>query len=541
MKRVLWLIAGGLVAVAAPAATGADPPKPAGPAPSADAAALAARIDGLLGSAWKTKGVAPAAPTTNAEFLRRAYLDLAGRIPSVAEARAFYADPRPDKRQRLVAGLLARPVHARHLTTIWRHLLLPEADTSIQTQFLAPGFDAWLRQRFAGNAPYDAMVRELLTVPVDQQSAQQIFSRDGIGKPTPLAFYMAKEIKPENLASATSRVFLGFRLECAQCHDHPFATWTRDQFWGLAAFFGGLRGQNVGDGLAFPDKEVLDRRELAVPGTDRVVQATFPDGTEPEWKFRVGPRQTLAEWVTAPTNPYFARATVNRVWAQFFGVGLVEPVDDMTGAPDSVSECPEVLDELAKAFVAHKYDLRFLVEAIVSTKAYQLSSRGQSPAAALFSRHRLRGLTGEQLYDSLAVATGQPDTVPDDPFVIFRGGSPRQEFLTKFGQQTGRPVDTETSIIQALMLMNGNFVGGATDPNRSELLGAVLEAPFLDDRGRIETIYLAALSRQPSPAEMERALTFVEKTAGDNAKKRRDAFADVFWALLNSAEFVFNH
>src|SRR5439155_993556 len=241
------------------------------------------------------------------------------------------------------------------------------------------------------------------------------------------------------------------------------------------------------------------------PGTDRVVQATFPDGTEPEWKFRVGPRQTLAEWVTAPANPYFARATVNRVWAQFFGVGLVEPVDDMTGAPDTVSECPEVLDELAKAFVAHKYDLRFLVEAIVSTRAYQLSSRGRSPAAPLFSRHRLRGLTAEQLYDSLAVATGQPDTVPEHPFVIFRGGSPRQEFLTKFGQQTGRPVDTETSIIQALTLMNGNFVGSATDPNRSELLGSVLEAPFLDDRGRVETLYLAALSRFPSPQETDRA------------------------------------
>ncbi len=419
---------------------------------------------------------------------------------------------------------------------------MPEADTNLNFTFFAPGFEAWLRQQFAKNVPYDQMVRELLTAPVDQQAMQRIYNANSIAQPTPIAFYLAKEGKPENLAAASARVFLGIRLECAQCHNHPFAEWSRDQFWEFAAFFAGIKSRDRGDGIAFPEKEVLDTRELAIPGTERVVQATFPDGTEPKWQFKVGPRQTLADWVAKKDNPYFARATVNRVWAHFFGVGLVEPVDEMTGGQDTVVHHAKLLDELAKAFVANKYDLKFLVEAIVNTRAYQLSSIGRGPAP-LFSRHPLRGLTGEQLFDSLATATGQSDAVGEDPFAVFNGGSPRREFLTKFGQQTAKSTDHETSIIQALTLMNGRLVGEATSPTRSELLTAVLEAPFLNDRSRVETIYLATLSRQPTAKEMEKALAFVEKAAaGDDAKKaRNEAFADVFWALLNSAEFVFNH
>jgi hypothetical protein len=336
---------------------------------------------------------------------------------------------------------------------------------------------------------------------------------------------------------------LGLRLECAQCHDHPFATWTRDQFWGLAAFFAGIQTQNRGDDFNMPDNEILDRRELGIPGTDRIVQATFPDGGEPQWKFKVGPRQTLADWVIGKNNPYFARATVNRVWAHMFGIGLIEPVDEMVGGQDTKTHHAELLNELAKAFVAHKYDLKYLFEAIAGSKAYQLSSRG-SGAAPLYSRQLLRGLTAEQLYDSLAVATGQPDFQGDDPFAPFRGGnSNRSEFITKFGKQTGKPTEHETSIIQALTLMNGTFVGAATNPTRSELLSAVLEAPFFNEKGRIETIYLATMSRMPTEKELEKAQSFIGRAStGDDMKKANsDAISDVFWALLNSTEFVFNH
>ena len=516
----------------------ADPPKP-----SAEAAALTARIDATLSASWAAQKIVPAQDSTDGEFLRRVYLDLAGRIPTVTESRNFLTDPRDDKRRQLVAQLLQRPTYAKNMTTVWRHLLLPETDSNFQFSVLAVGFDVWLRQQFANNVGYDQMVRELLTVPIDQQVNQRINNFNNVGQASPIAYYFAKEAKAENLASSSARVFLGLRLECAQCHNHPFATWTRDQFWGLAAFFAGIQSRNQGEGFVMPEKEVLDRRELAIPGTDRVVQATFPDGTDPQWKFKVGPRQTLADWVIDKNNPYFARAIVNRVWAHLFGIGLVEPVDEMVGGQDTVAHHLELLDELAKAFVAHKYDLKYLFEAIVGSKAYQLSSKGKG-AAPLFSRQLLRGLTGEQLFDSLSVATGQPDNVGDDAFAFLRGGNgPRGEFLAKFGQQTGKTTEHETSIIQALTLMNGSFVGTATNPNRSQLLSAVLEAPFFDERSRIEAIYLATLARMPTAKELEKAEYFIERAStGDDLKKARsEAIADVFWALINSTEFVFNH
>lgn len=539
-RMALLLTIGGLLGLAGPTVA-ADSKVPARPEPSKTAAALSARIDELLAATWAKQRITPAEAASDGEFLRRVYLDLAGRIPTVAETRTFHADKRADKRRHLVAELLSRPTYAKHFTDVWRRLLIPEADTNINFAFVAPGFDAWLREQFAKNVPYDQMVRELLTSPINQQATQQIYG-GGTGKPTPVAYYLAKEGKPENLAASSARVFLGIRLECAQCHNHPFAAWTRDQFWELAAFFGGIKGRDRGDGIMFPEKEVLDSRELNIPGTDQVVQANFPDGTEPKWKFKVGPRETLAEWVSGKNNPYFAKATVNRVWSQFFGVGLVEPVDEMVGAQDTVIHHAELLNELAKEFVANKYDLKLLMEAIAGSKAYQLSSRGKGPAP-LFSRHPLRGLTGEQLFDSLATATGQPDATGEDPFAIFNGGSPRQEFLTKYGQQTVKSTEYETSIIQALTLMNGKFVGEATNPAKSELLTAVVEAPFLNDRSRIEAIYLATLSRKPTEKELENALSFVDRSAtGEDAKTRRnEAFADVFWAIINSAEFVFNH
>src|SRR5262245_42776684 len=191
MNRVaLWLIAGGLLALAGPVAA-ADPPtpKPARPEPSAEAAALAERIDKMLADTWAKQGIAPAEPATDAEFLRRVYLDLVGRIPTVAEARAFLADKRENKRARLIVELLFRPAYAKHFTTVWRHLLLPEANTNPELAFIAIGFDSWLREQFAKNVPYDQMVRELMTVPINPESTQMIYNFGAMGKSTPIAFY----------------------------------------------------------------------------------------------------------------------------------------------------------------------------------------------------------------------------------------------------------------------------------------------------------------------------------------------------------------
>jgi len=379
------------------------------------------------------------------------------------------------------------------------------------------------------------MVRELLTYPLRDQADNRFYANiyNGMGKPSPMTYYMAKEGKAEELASSVARLFLGVRIECAQCHDHPFGKWKREEFWGQAAFFAGINRPRGQFNFA-PLSEVNDRREMSIPNTERVAQAWFLDGKEPRWKFKVGARETLADWMTAPDNPYFAKALVNRVWAQLFGIGIVDPVDDMHDL--HTPSHPELLDELAKEFIAHKFDLKFLLKAITASRTYQLSSQGTTEVR-LFTRMPLKGLTSEQLYDSLLIVTGTRDFSPRrQPF--FGGNTPRQEFMDKFGAQD-RPTEYQTSIPQALTMMNNSLITSATHPDRGEVLGAVVNATFMSPKAKVETLFLAALSRKPTPPELDRCLKYVEKGgAGGNEKK---ALSDVFWALLNSTEFLFNH
>jgi hypothetical protein len=397
----------------------------------------------------------------------------------------------------------------------------------------------WLRQQFAENRPYDAMVRELLTVPMDGQGRNR-FGPQG-GPPSPIAFYLAKDVKPENLAAATSRLFLGVKIECAQCHNHPFADWKREQFWGFAAFFAGLQRQGQGDFVA-AGREAADRRELTIPGTERVVQATFLDGKEPKWKSKTGARATLAEWMTSKDNPYFARAAVNRMWGYFFGSGIVDPVDEMVGGEHMPSH-PELLDELARQFAVHDFDLKFLIRAITSSRAYQLSSVATHPSQDdphQFARMPLRGLSGEQLFDSIAQATGYQER---GTRAIGNQGT-RGRFITEFTNQSDKATEVQTSILQALSMMNGQVTAAATDLEGSETLSALLDAPFMDTTERVETLYLVTLSRKPTPRELSRMVQYVENggSAGEaNEKHSKQALADVFWILLSSGEFFLNH
>ncbi len=511
------------------------------PAPD-DALELAARIDHHLATQWSALKVQPAPLADDAEFLRRVYLDIAGRIPSVSEARAFLDDQNPYKRRRMVDKLLAGPGYVNNFTTIWMSLLVPENDPDFQFRYFMPSFEAWLRKQFADNTGFDRMVRDLLTAPagLDQGRFFNPYQQK-VGDAAPTAFYVAKEVKPENLAASTARLFLGIKLECAQCHNHPFASWTRDQFWEYAAFFAGFEKQGGRNAFA-PMQELVDRRELAIPGVDRVVQAAFLDGSEPKWKYKVSSRITLADWVTSADNPYFARAAVNRMWGHFFGLGIVEPVDDLNG--QNQPSHPELFEELARQFAAHRFDFKFLIRAITNTRAYQLTSavsteKGDQTSGddqRLFSRMAVKGMTPEQLFDSLAQATGfPPESREQNPFVI-NNNSPRAEFLRKFAAQERR-TEFQTSILQALSLMNGKFVADATSLNRSETLAAVADAPFLDMGQRIETLFLATLSRKPRPAEADRFLQYVNK----DKKNPKAALTDVFWALLNSSEFMLNH
>jgi hypothetical protein len=504
---------------------------------------LSEKIDLRIAERWTEAKVTPAPLADDAEFLRRVYIDLAGRIPSVAEARAFLADNRADKRARLVEQLLAGPGYATHFTNVWRALLIPEANNNFLVRLQQGGFEGWVKQQVVRNAGYDQMVRDLLTAPVGGGvGALALF---GNGDSTPLAFYSAKEFKAENLAAGTARVFLGVSVECAQCHHHPFADWKREQFWGFAAFFSGIRSQQLMDFL-LPAAEEPNKRELAIPGTEKVVQAKFLDDTEPDWTPKRGTRATLAEWVTSADNPYFSRAAVNRLWAYFLGTGLIEPVDEMVGSASTPSH-PELVDLLAKEFAAHKFDVKFLIRAITSTRAYQRTSARAHKSQddpTLFARMPLRGLTAEQLFDSVALATGYRDSGGGDDLLsgILGGNrSARSEFLTKF-TASERAVEAQTSILQALTFMNGKVIADATSLRRSETLAAVVDAPFASTAERLETLYLATLSRRPSAKELDRAVRFVRDAMKDASPAAYgDALSDVFWALLNSAEFRLNH
>jgi hypothetical protein len=518
----------------------ADPP--AGPPADrkVEAARLAARIDQHIAAGYERAKIKPAFAANDATFLRRASLDIVGKIPHASDARKFLRDRSPERRAAAIETLLESPSYANHMTAVWRELLVPEGGNDFQKRYLVPMMERWLRAQFAGNVTYDRMARALVALPMGNANDQRRYFNpyDMSGPTSPISFYLMKEGKPEEVAASVARVFMGVRLECAQCHDHPFGKWTREEFWSQAAFFAGIKGPPGQFYYGSQLREVNDKREIAIPNTERVAQARFLDGRNPRWKFKVGARTTLAEWMTAKDNPFFAKAAVNRVWAHFFGIGLVDPVDDMN--EDNPASHPELLADLARAFADNDFDLKFLIRAITLSRTYQLSSHyeGPTPDLRLFARMPVKGLTAEQIYDSFLIATGTRDNMANRRFGPFGQNTPRQIWMETFAAQEKR-TEYHTSIPQALTLMNNSLVANATHPDRGEALGAIVAAPFMTTSGRVEALFLSALARKPTPDESAKFSRYVDKGgATGNSKK---ALADVFWALLNSTEFKFNH
>ncbi len=512
----------------APTAATASPAAATTPSPAelrAEIREVARRVDELLERRLTAEGVPPAARADDAEFLRRIFLDLCGRIPPAAEVRDFLADTTPDKREQAVDRLLRSSTHIIHSTNQWRRVLLPEADADQEIRFLLPGFEAWLRTRIAANEPLDRIATELLTLPIEARDGQ------GFAQPTapsPLAFYRAKQLKPENLASATARVFLGIRIDCAQCHHHPFDTWKQEQFWSFASFF---------QDAPAPDGKRPDPKSIRVAETEAVVPATFLDGTAPQWASDSTGRGEVSRWLIAGENPYFAKAAANRIWANLFGRGIVDPVDDFSQA--NAPSHPELLDLLATELRKHHYDQQFLVRVLTSTAAYNRTSRvtqDAQQAPELFARVPVRALLPEELFDSLAQATGYRQPFDPEQPVNFNQDQTRQEFLETFSTEGRTSYEPQSTILQALTLMNGKFVADATSIADSKTLAAVVDAPFLSPPGKIDALFLTTLSRLPSERERDRLLKIVEKHPDPPR-----AYADLFWTLLNTTEFSVNH
>jgi hypothetical protein len=486
--------------------------------------AMVARIDALIDKRLAAEGIAAAPRASDAEFFRRANLDLTGVIPRGAESRAFLADSAEDKRALAIDQLLASPAHATHLANTFRQIMLP-GGMDIERINNIVGVQNWLRQRFVDNLRYDNLVSDLL---IETKG-----NNEG-----PALYYTSLDVAPEKLAASTARIFLGLQIECAQCHDHPFDHWKQRDCWGYAAFFAQLRQPDANQPGMMVNLVDLSSGDVTLPETEEVIPPRYPSGGSPD---NLGTRrQQLAIWIASRDNPYLPRAAVNRAWWILFGRGIVEPVDDL--GPQNPPSHPELLDELTQYFVDSGFDLRDLLRTIASTRAYQQTSEwtaGEPPAPELFARMTVKTLSADQLYDSVNRVLNRrgqgmmPGSNLQSPLL----DPSRQAFIAKMDVAGRSPLDYQAGVLQALTLLNGNDLADATHPERSPLLGAV-EAPFLEDDQRTEALFLATLSRLPSEDETK---ICTKQLADRSASDHPAVWSDILWALLNSAEFALNH
>ena len=489
-------------------------------------AAMVRRIDEAVAARLKAAGIEPATRSSDAEFLRRASLDLTGAIPRVADVIAFRADERPDKRAQRIDRLVDSPAHATHLANTFRHIMLP-GGMDLERINNVVGVQNWLRQRFVENVRYDNLVSELLVATAGDDAG-------------PALYYTSLELAPEKLAGSTARIFLGLQIECAECHDHPFDAWKQSEFWGYAAFFARLQRPDENQPGMQMSLVDLDEGEVNHPKTGEVVPPRYPSGGSPD-KDELGTRrEQLAIWMASRDNPYLPRAAVNRAWWILFGRGLVEPVDDL--GPQNPPSHPEIMDELTQYFIDSGFDFKELLRTIASTEAYQRTSEWTAeklPPADLYACMPVKTLTADQLYDSVNRVLNRrgqgmmPGANIQSPLL----DPQRQAFIAKLSDGTRSPLDYQAGVLQALTLLNGADLAEATDPARSPLLGA-LEAPFLGEDERLQTLFLATLSRPASDEELAVAKNqLARRSESDKAK----AWSDVLWALLNTAEFALNH
>lgn len=487
-------------------------------------------IDGLVWDKLQRLGITPSDSCGDSTFLRRAYLDALGRLPSPDETRAFLADTSIDRRNKLVDRLLEQPEWADLWANKWADLLRPNPyRVGIKAVF---SLDRWLRESFRANKPYDRFVRELIT-------AQGSTFHNGA------ATLFRDRREPEELTTAVSQLFLGIRLECAKCHHHPFEVWSQNDFYSFAAFF--ARIARKGTGLSPPisgGEEVFftaasGRVKHPLTGAEMPARPLF--GADVTADAGRDPRQALADWIVSDQNPYFAKVQVNRLWADLMGRGLVDPVDDLR-ASNPPSNGP-LLDALADYFRKHGYDLKKLQRAIMTSHVYGLSSLPKDRNVGdtrNFSRHYRQRLRAEVLLDAVSDITGIPET-----FAAMPAGSRAMQLWTVRSQSIfldtfGRPDPnqdppcertSDTSVVQALHLMNAPKLHAKVtdDGGRAALLAASKKAPS----AIVEELYLLVYSRLPDEQERQACLRVFQGAS------RRQATEDILWALLNTPEFVF--
>jgi hypothetical protein len=484
-------------------------------------------IDRLVWDKLEKLRIAPGPSADDATFLRRVFIDTIGTLPTTDEARRFLSDTTPDKRRHVVAELLRRPEYSDYWAQRWSDLL--QVDKDIIAPQAAVAMTRWIRGQLEQNVPYDQFARAIL---VSQGSTQS---------DSPAAFFQVQD-NPEKLARAASQLFLGVRIECAQCHHHPFERWDQKDYFALSGFFTGVErkpdpqgGIKVVAGTANPlnHPRTGEPVPIAVLGADPVSLRPGEDA-----------RRVLADWITQPENPFFARTLVNRLWAHYFGRGLVEPVDDLRATNPASNE--PLLNALAEQFVAMQYDIRLFTQLLLDSEVYQLSSRlndSNQLDEQNYSHAAWKPMPAEVLLDAVSQTTGVPEEFNGWPkgyraIQVWDNKLP-SHFLEVFGRPSRQTVcacerGTEPSIAQALHLMNSMTTMKKLQDSQGRVRQLVKSS--LSPAEIVDELYLATLSRFPTESEQELMLQ-----AYAESNDREVAVEDILWTLLNTREFVFNH
>jgi len=531
-------------------------------------------IDESIAVGWADAGLQPAAPATDEEWCRRVYLDLVGRIPSVAELDAFLAGSSESRRVDLVNRLLGEEMvdeYARHWTDIWSTILIGR-DTENE-RVNRSGMRQWLRRVLAKNMPYDRFVTELVTATGVNKSGQKGFNG--------ATNFLSGKLDENGIQATakTAQIFLGLQVQCTQCHNHPFNKGKQNQFWELNAFFRQTKALRQFEGtrdiqaIALVDEDFAGEGSNPDPQTAELfyelrngqVKVAFPvfvDGTaisksgylpgkmEDGTEYGVNRRGELAKLIV--TSPLFPKAIVNRMWGHFFGFGFTRPVDDL-GEHNAPSH-PELLDGLAERFREGSFDVKELMRWIVLSRPYSLSSRttkgnskddpfvGEQPR---FSRFYLRQMRPEELYQSLLTATEADRVGGEGEGEAARGEAAARrkdewlsQFIIAFGTDEGDEATTfNGSIPQVLMMFNGDLVKSATAVGQGGFLDRIARSNELKNPAKIDLLYRAALARRPTARELKVANQIMGARKGDAAA----ALQDIWWAVLNSNEFIINH
>ena len=484
-------------------------------------------LDALIDAKLKKLRVRPSSLADNETFLRRVYIDVIGLVPTRAEYERFMSDKAPDKRERLVDELLGRKEFVELWVLKWAELL--QIHTSDKVSYKATLlYYSWLQSQLANNVPVDAIVRQLLA------------SRGGTFK-EPATNYYQTETETLKVAENVAQVFTGMRIQCAQCHNHPFDRWTQDDYYGFAAFF-----SQIGRKPAEDPRETIvfnsGQGEVNHPVGGRVMKPKFLGGDSPNCTGR-DRREVLAQWLTSPGNPYFARNLSNIVWAQFFGRGIIEPVDDVRISNPASN--PELLDELGRRFVGYRYDFKKLVRDICTSRTYQLASEtndSNQEDLRNFSHAALRRIKAETLSDCIDLVTETKQKFPGLPLgaraVQIADGGVSTYFLSTFGRATRETVCScevklEPTLSQSLHLLNGETT--TQKIQQGNLVGRrLLEKKSAGEI--VDELYVRVLCRKPRAEEKSRLMA----TLKDQSDPKK-SLEDVFWALLNCREFMFNH